>query len=200
MTMEQVMEIVLKDMDFYSDSGGGVTFSGGEPILYAGFIAGLSGMLKKKGIHVTVQTAGNIDYKNFRLLAGKVDLFLYDIKIADRLEHKKWTGACNDKILANLASLAESSARILVRMPLVPGINDAAARLVELSAILHKNNIKQIMILPYHKLGESKIKRIDAPVKPLGIPAATPEDIKRAREFFTKEGIDVYHPDETFIQ
>jgi len=137
-----------------------VTFSGGEPLLQLDFLAEVLEECKKKGIHSAVDTCGSASKKAFDKIKDKVDVFLYDIKLIDDKEHKKYTGVSNKPILSNFKRLAKKGSNILVRFPVIPGINDDDRNVTETGRFMHNQGVGNIHILPYHKAGTEKYKSL----------------------------------------
>lgn len=160
MTSVEVMKEVEKDNIFYEESGGGVTFSGGEPFMQHEFLLEMLKSCKKKGIHTAVDTCGFVRKDILAELSGFIDLFLYDLKMMDDDKHKKYTGVSNELILDNLKELTQLGKRIFIRIPIIPGINDDA-NLEETGKYLSSiNGIEQINLLPYHNISIEKYKRL----------------------------------------
>jgi pyruvate formate lyase activating enzyme len=154
-------EQLLRDRAFYDKSGGGVTFSGGEPLLQADFCAEVFRFLKSQGIHTAVDTAGNVSFSQFETILPWTDLFLFDIKVVDPQKHKEQTGAENGLVLENFKRLLGTGADIWVRTPLVKGINDGDAETAGKIAIINNNNtVKKVELLPYHSYGLAKYKAL----------------------------------------
>lgn len=161
MTADEVMKVVLKDQKFYGQDGG-VTLSGGEALLQKDFALELMRRCQDHGIRVALETNGVHRKETYDAVMPYVDLFLFDYKATDPETHKKYVGCNNSRILENLRYLHDAGARVLVRCPIIPGVNDNQE---------HFNAIAQLTkdlpglvgaeILPYHKLGVSKAKRID---------------------------------------
>ena len=152
---------VLRDRVFYEQSGGGVTFSGGEPTHQPDFLHALLAAAKGEGLHTVVDTCGHAPWVVFKRVAPLVDLFLFDIKIIDPEKHQRHVGVSNDLILENLERLAGNGAALRVRMPLIPGVNDAvedASRLGQKLAALKR--VPEVHLLPYHKSGAEKYARL----------------------------------------
>ena len=124
--IDDLLEKVLRDKSFYESSGGGVTLSGGEPLLQADAAAEFLVLCKANGIHTTIDTAGCVDYGCFERVLEFTDLFLYDIKIMDSEKHLAYTGQGNELILDNFAKLAKTGKEIVVRVPVIAGVNDNA--------------------------------------------------------------------------
>jgi len=155
-TSGEVLDIVMKDFDFYRNSGGGVTFTGGEPLAQPAFLKEMLQECKKKKIHTAIETCGYASASDVKSILPFTDLFLYDIKIADSKLHKKYTGKPNVLILENLAFIASSGKQVIVRLPLVPGITDTNDNLQQVAEIMAGLGIKEINIEPYNPLGEEK--------------------------------------------
>lgn len=175
-TVEKVMEEVEKDIIFYEESGGGVTFSGGEPLLQPGFLHILLEKCKEKEIHTAVDTTGFAKLEDLLRISPKTDLFLYDLKHMDDGEHRKYTGVSNKLILNNLAELSQHHRNIIIRVPVVPGVNDSEENLLETADFVSGlNGVTEIDLLPYHKAGAGKYQRLK---KTYALPSAEPPDHK----------------------
>lgn len=159
-TVEEVLAEVLRDKPFYETSGGGMTLSGGEPLMQIDFAAALLAAAKQEHLHTAVETCGQAAWQCFERIIGDVDLFLYDIKETDPARHKEYTGAGPERIFENLRRLHATGASILMRLPTVPGLNDRQEhfrRVAELAASLPR--LLGVEIMPYHRLGLSKRQR-----------------------------------------
>lgn len=160
-TAEEILEEVEKDILFYRNSGGGVTLSGGEPLLQSGFAARVLKLCKDKGINTAVDTAGNVPYSAFEEVIPYTDLFLFDIKIMNPTEHKKYTGADNIRIFRNLIKLDKTGIPIRVRIPIITGVNDEKIDFETTAEFLSKfKNIESVGLLPYHNLGAGKLESL----------------------------------------
>jgi len=161
-SVEEVMEEIIKDVVFYDQSGGGVTFSGGEPMVQVEFLSALLQACKESGINTILDTCGYAHSEEFDRICGLVDLFLYDIKIIDDTEHLKYTGESNKLILENLKMLSENGEKIEIRIPIVPGITDTEENLEAIVRFLAPlENICKVCLLPYNKLGEYKLEKFN---------------------------------------
>lgn len=157
MSVRQVVEIAEKDRLFYANSGGGVTFSGGEPFFQAEFLEQALEALQEAGFHTAIETTGYVAWSVMQKLERRIDLFLYDIKIMDEREHSRVLGVSNTVIISNLRKLAVVRDRVVVRVPVIPGYTadgDNILKIFELVASLP--NVKTVQLLPYHGLGKSK--------------------------------------------
>ena len=160
-TVDEVFAEVIKDKAFYDNSGGGVTFSGGECMLQIDFLLEILKKCKENGIHTAVDTAGHIPFESFKKILPYTDLFLYDIKIFDTQKHKQYVGVGNELILENLKKLFKANAKIWIRIPIVPNINDSIEEMQKIKDFLDKNGKpEKIELLPYHAMGENKYSAI----------------------------------------
>lgn len=158
----QVIREVLKDTIFYDESGGGVTFSGGEPMMQPDFLLALLMACKEYDLHTALDTSGYAPFEDFAKIEPFVDLYLYDIKFINDDQHIKYTGVSNKLVLENLEKLATGNHDIIIRIPLVPGITDSDINLNEIIGFLGKmKNIQKVSLLPYNKLSEDKFERFN---------------------------------------
>jgi len=164
MTVAEVVKEIEKDIVFYDESGGGVTFSGGEPLMQQFFLSNLLKACKELRLHTAVDTCGYANSDVLLKISKYVDLFLYDLKVINDEKHKKFTGVSNKLILENLKKLSHNRHEIIVRFTLVPGINDNKEDILELGTFVSSlKNVKELSILPYHKGGVEKSKRLKKP-------------------------------------
>ena len=184
-----LMDEVAKDMDFFQDSHGGVTLSGGEPLLQTAFLLNWLPMNRKKNIHTTIETCGMIPWKNIERLLPWIDLVFYDLKHMNDSIHKQYTGQGNAKILKNFNQLSKTGKTLQARMPVVPGINTAPDNIRATARFLKRNNQKSIHLLPYHTLGDAKLNRIETKLRPLNITPLDPEHLLEIQDLFQKEEI-----------
>lgn len=158
-TVEEAARLALEDADFYGETGG-VTVSGGEPLLQPGFVAAFLTEMKAQGVHTAVDTCGCVPWASFEQVLPVADLFLYDVKHMDPARHKALTGADNALILENLARLSDAGKRIEVRIPLVPGCNDDGRTLAQAGDFLAGLRVERVRVLPYHALARSKYRAL----------------------------------------
>jgi pyruvate formate lyase activating enzyme len=166
MTVDEVLQPVMRDEAFYARSGGGLTLSGGEPLAQPAFAAALLKRYKvrERGHHATVETSGAVGWASFGEVVPWVDVFLFDLKHMDSAEHGRLTGVGNEQILENAKRLARSPVALVIRLPLVPGCNDDddnIRRTAEFARSLP--NVERVDILPYHRLGEPRYARLGRP-------------------------------------
>ncbi len=160
LTVPELMKEILKDRLFYEESGGGVTFSGGEPLAQAKFLHRLLIECRKKDLATAIDTAGHVPSETLLAIAPLADLFLYDLKDMNGRRHKAYTKVDNDLILANLQTLARNHHNIIVRMPVMPGINDDENNIRQSGEFLATINIERVELLPYHKMAADKYTRL----------------------------------------
>jgi pyruvate formate lyase activating enzyme len=158
----EVVAEIEKDRIFQEESGGGVTFSGGEPLSQPVFLAEILTLCRQKEIHVTVDTCGFAPSDVLDKIAGLADLFLYDLKSMDEAKHREFTGQSNRLVLENLKRLAAKGKRIIIRLPIVSGINDDPLNIQRTAEFLRSlPGVTEISLLPYHKLGRAKYKGLE---------------------------------------
>jgi pyruvate formate lyase activating enzyme len=162
MSVTEIMEIIENEKVFFDQSGGGVTFSGGEPLFHSEFLIKLLENCGKRGIHRAVDTAGNVNEKIILDVAEHTDLFLYDLKIMDSAMHKKWTGSNNNQILKNLQLLAAIGSNIIIRIPLIAGINDSVDNIQKTAQFIAclAGDRKEVHLLPYHAIAQHKYLKL----------------------------------------
>lgn len=161
MTVNSVMDAIQRDAIFFEESGGGVTFSGGEPLMQRLFLAELLKACKALDIHTAVDTSGYTPWKVLDSIRGDTDLFLYDLKLMDDARHRHFTGVPNGLILHNLRALSERGERIIIRIPIVPGVNDDAANLHAVGEFASDlPHLERVDILAYHASALGKYERL----------------------------------------
>jgi pyruvate formate lyase activating enzyme len=186
--VDELLDIILQDRVYYEASGGGVTLSGGEPTLYLDYVAETLGRLKELGLNTAIQTNGSFPYDEFRQkLLPLVDLVMLDLKMADREEHRRYLGQDNARIIANLGNLLqEGPARVLPRIPLIPGYTMDPENLEALSRLLQDAGARRCALLPYNPTWFHKAESIGKP-PPADLPARmlTPEEVQTCWNIFS---------------
>ncbi len=163
MDVDDVMHEITPDFDFYQNSGGGVTLSGGEPLSQFSFAMELLKRCKDEGVNTCLETSGFVSASQFEKILPLVDIFLFDYKITGFDEHQKYTGIPNERILENLDLAYQYGSEIILRCPIIPGINDSEQHFEAICALdIKYPNLKGIEILPYHTMGNSKRTSIGA--------------------------------------
>ncbi|MFW5904244.1 MAG: glycyl-radical enzyme activating protein [Candidatus Saliniplasma sp.] len=193
--VKNILDIIKRSKLFYQTSGGGVTFSGGEPFAQYGFLKSLLERCKEEGIHVAVDTSGHVEPDKFEKLMNDIDLFLYDLKIIDEKRHVEYTGITNRYALHNLKKLSEKGRGkdVWIRFPAVPGVTTTKSNLDGVVTFLSElKGIKRISILPFHDV-EEKYKKLGKPylLSCKDIHAPTKEEIDEIASRFREEGFEV---------
>ncbi len=187
--VDEVMKVVLKDAAFYFNSGGGVTFGGGECTMQGAFLLELMDACLAKGLHTCVDTCGQTDPALFRTLLDRADLFLYDIKHMDSAMHKELTGIGNGRIQENLKTgLSLCPEKFLIRVPLMPGLNDSETNIAAMASLLHEYGVSHVDVMPCHSFGKSKYEalRLAQP----GVPEYEPEQLAAVLQRFAAHGLE----------
>ena len=191
--VEEVLDTVERDRPFYEESGGGVTFSGGEPLLQARFLLACLEAARQRGLHTAVDTSGFASEATIVEVAALTDLFLYDLKILDPRRHVELTGVPLAPILRNLRTLDEAGARIWLRVPVVPGYTDGPANIEALGTFVAQlRHTRRLHLLPFHRLGGDKYARLGRSDGLEGVqpPSAAAVDAQAA--FLRGFGLDVH--------
>lgn len=180
-TAGEVMTEIIKDRHYYDASGGGVTFSGGECLLQADFMREIAERCRLAGVHVTVESALNVPWEAIGPLLPDVGAFLVDIKLMDDGLHRRYTGCGNGRILDNIARLARSHADILIRVPLIPSVNDDPENLAETARFARRcgGGIRGIELLKYNPLGEVKYRLLQEVYTPYAADPQSNETMDR---------------------
>lgn len=192
-SVDEVLQSVLKDRMFFEDSGGGVTFSGGEPLCQPAFLKELLNGCRAHGLHTAVDTAALCPPETLLDLAPLVDLFLFDLKCADEELHQQGTGTGNRRILENLERLGRVHRNIWIRIPVIPGFNDKKEEMEALaSRAAGSAGVRQVWLLPYHGSWAAKPARLgkQAPAEALQAQAPTPEMMEDFARLFRDRGLD----------
>jgi pyruvate formate lyase activating enzyme len=188
---EEVVEELVRDQIFYEESGGGVTFSGGEPLYQAEFLEQTLKLCRENGLHTALDTCGSGSWEDLERQLPYLDMVLYDLKLLDDQLHKEFTGTSNRNILENFRRLTESKVEIRIRRPVIPGVNDSREEIQALAGFIHNTNgVKRIDLLPYHALSADKYARLD---REEGADWSIPneEDQERITKQLTEEGFEV---------
>lgn len=190
-TSEEVIDEIKKSVIFYDSSDGGVTFSGGEPLMQPEFLKELIVKCREEDIHITLDTSGYADPDTFESIIDDIDLFLYDLKIVDDDLHRKYTGTSNEMILENLKTLSKRGKEVIIRFPVIPGITDTEENLDDIVDFLFDlKHIKEIDVLPYHNV-EEKYNKLGKEYKLEESRSLNEESIQDIKNRFEKEGFFV---------
>lgn len=191
MVPEKVLQKVMEDIDFYGDDGG-VTFSGGEALLQASFVAECLKLCKMKGLHTAVDTCGHIPYEEIEKTLPYCDLYLYDIKAFDSDVHKKYTGVGNELILENLTKLDKEGKEIWIRIPVVNRVNNTTEHMEKIADFIGKlGNVTQVTLMPYHSLGKSKYETLGLESNMDFDGKVSSENLERYKNIFISKGLTI---------
>ena len=192
MTVAEVWDAVRRDKMFYDESGGGVTVSGGEPLLHPAFVRELFELCRQEGIDTCAETCGYVDPEALLEVIPVTDHFLFDLKLMDPKAHREHTGRSNRKIMKNAALLIEQAADVLFRQPLVPGVNDSIENIEATARFLTGlgKNAARLELMPFHRMGQSKYRALNMVYTMEGLGAADGEQVEAARKAYVQCGID----------
>lgn len=191
-SVTEIVDICLQDLDFYKESGGGVTISGGEGMGQPAFLKKLVRMLHDKDIHVAIETTGFIAPKVFQSLAPLFDLLLFDVKHYEPAKHKEGTGVSNDIIIENLKWAIDHKIHILPRIPVIPTFNAEIEDALGLAQLFKKMGITSVQLLPFHQFGEKKYAQLHKKYEFSDVKALYPEDLEEYKNVFLKYNIDCF--------
>lgn len=190
MTLEKVLAEALKDMPFYRQSGGGVTFSGGEVLMQQDFATALARALHIHGVHVAIETAAAVSPARFQAFLQEVDYAFVDLKHYDSARHREGTGMGNEQILENIHMLAGSGVPHMIRIPVIPGYNDSLKDAAEFAKALTSLGVKTAQLLPFHPFGERKYALLGEAYAYEGQRQLHPEDLEKYRQSMIRHGLD----------
>ena len=190
-TLEEIMETVLKDKPFYDKSGGGVTLSGGEPLMQPEFVCALCDALHANGVTVGLETAANVPERVFAEVLSRCDFAHIDIKHWDDAKHRQGTGVGNKLILRNIRHALASGKPIMLRIPVIPGYNNSIEDAKAFAALLGELDAKDVQLLPFHQLGEQKYRNLHMAYAFEGIPQMHDEELSAFAEVVASAGIAV---------
>lgn len=192
MTALEVVDEVLKDRAFFEDSGGGVTFSGGEPLVWPAFLESALRSCRESGLHTAIETSGFCRWEDLAKTACFTNLFLYDLKLMDDEVHRRFTGVGSQLILENLARLSGAGAAVIARIPLIPGINDHDTNLEAAAGFLTSHTrIREVHLLPFHQTGDEKSFRLGREALPIGLDPPSDDRVREAAALFEHHGLHV---------
>lgn len=191
MSIDEVFDEVRKDTDFYSKSGGGVTASGGEPLEQSDFVAELFRRCRRIGIHTTLDTSGYSSLSALEKVLAETDLALFDLKLMNRQQHKRFTVRYNDVIFRNARLIVAKGVPMIIRVPLIPGVNDSEENLEETARFVFElDNKLHVDLLPYHRFGAGKYEMLDMDYQLTNVKPPDEEQRQRAMEVFKRYGLD----------
>ena len=197
--VDELVRITLEDLEFYKASEGGVTLSGGEPLLQIDFIEKFLKKLKKYKVNTIIETAGFVEWDNFCRIINYTDIFYFDLKIINKYEHIEYTEQSNELILNNLLKLSREKNKIVIRIPLIPGITDTDENLINIINFIKDNKLEKydIELLPYNELAKEKYKKVGINCKSINkyfnrkMKAQTREILFERKKLFIKKGLKV---------
>jgi pyruvate formate lyase activating enzyme len=188
-SVEGLLDLVQRDADFYAESGGGITLSGGEPLRQHRFLAAFLPAAKEVGLHITVETCGYFPWDPVEPLLRYIDLIYFDIKVRDGDAHRAATGVDNGIILENARRLVKRGHKLTFRCPLIPGYTIGEDNLEGIIKLLQEWDQPTMHLLPYHNLGEGKLVKVDSCLQPLNLVSMSRKDAEIIGERFTVAGI-----------
>lgn len=191
-TPEEVLTEVLKDRVFYQQSGGGLTLSGGEPLMQLDFTRKVLQLAKQAKIHTAIETCGVNRWEDFESVLPWLDLVMMDIKVMDEERHKEATGVSNRNILANVKKLAEFEMPLIIRTPVIPGVNDTVQEIRAIAEyIAGLPNLLAYDLLPYHRLAEDKYRSLGLPYQAQGLQPPDKQTMQTLADAARKTGVSV---------
>jgi pyruvate formate lyase activating enzyme len=186
-----VTDVVQKDNLFYRNSNGGVTFSGGEPTYQAAFLLELLKESRRKGFHTCLDTSGYTPWEVLEEILEHVDLVLFDVKHMDPQKHMELTGVDNRLILRNAKRIVETGNKIVIRVPLLPEVNDSDKNINALGNFMSELSVKRVDLLPYHRLGVKKYERLGMEYKLRELRSFKREEVDGIKGILENFGLDV---------
>ena len=191
-SIDPLLKEILRDVPFYDQSGGGVTFTGGEPLFQLRFLVQALQACREKHIHTAVDTCGYTSWANFKPLLPLVDLFLYDLKLMDEEKHIRYTSLSNKLILSNLQKLSGAGAHLIVRIPIIPGINDDEQNLEQCATYLAGLlQLDGVALMPYHDIGKAKYQGLGMEYRLPNTKIPTKARVTEIEELFTHNNLPV---------
>ena len=197
-TVGQMLHRILADKDYYAQSGGGLTVSGGEPLMQAGYVAELFRRAQEHGIHTCLDTSGSGSVHQLEQVLPHTDLFHFDLKVIDPTDHQRWTKASNRAILRNIRIVARAGKRIIIRVPMIPGIIDTTDNLREIAVIAEELDqletavsgpAVEVELLPYHRGGVGKFYEMDKPYTLEELRTQSDEDLREMLAIFRNKNV-----------
>jgi pyruvate formate lyase activating enzyme len=188
-SVDEIIAEIEKEVVFYDESQGGVTFSGGEPLVQPRFLRALLKECRKRDIHTTLDTTGYVSLKTFKSIIDKVDMFLYDLKIMNDQKHIEYTGVSNRPVIENLKILSKKGKKVIIRFPVIPGITDTEENIKAVGKFVSSlNNIEKIDLLPYHRIAEGKYLQLkkDNKMKEMKVLPHSADQMDKIQRLFEK--------------
>jgi pyruvate formate lyase activating enzyme len=190
MDVPELMRQIERDVIFYDQSGGGVTISGGEPLMQPRFLLALLQACRAAEINTALDTCGYSSWETIDAIREYVDLFLYDLKPMNDQQHREFTGVSNQIILDNLQRLSRLGHEIILRVPVIPDITDSQDHIRRLAAFARElPHLRGIDLLPYHGIAAEKYRRLGKAYPTLGIDPPTDKDLARIQDTLAEQGL-----------
>lgn len=195
MSVGDVLSVVERDRVFYRQSGGGVTFSGGEALAQAGFLREVVEKCWSGGLPMALETCGHFSWARSKDILARMELIFLDIKHMDPVIHRRVTGVDNQIILQNAIRITREKIPLVIRVPLIPTINDDVANITATAAFVSENlgGVLGVEVLPYHTLGKGKFKSIGLKYQLDHLVSPNAADVARARRIFLDFGVKILH-------
>ena len=191
-SVREVLDVVMQDLPFYEESGGGLTLSGGEMLMQPDFAWNLLTAAKEEGLHTCSETTGMASSEVFTRVTEPVDELLFDLKHWNEEAHKEGTGVSNALPIANMRTAIHSGKSVLPRIPVIPGFNDSLTDAEELAKLLRTLGAKRCQLLPFHQFGENKYDLLGRDYRYRDVPALHREDLETYRQIMTQIGMDAF--------
>lgn len=191
-TVKQIMDICLQDKDFYEESGGGVTLSGGEALMHPEFALSVLKALKEQQIHTAIETTGFATPAIFNQVTDYADLLLFDIKHWDEKKHKEGTGVSNRLILENMQRAIADKKDVLPRLPVIPGYNNTLEDAAGFVRCLNEIGAKKVQLLPFHQFGEKKYDMLGKEYAYTDVSALHEDELEEFRQIFIENGVHAF--------
>ena len=190
LSVKELITELEKDISYFDASGGGITVSGGEPLVQSRFVLDLLRTCRQRELHTAVDTSGCVDPAVLLEAASLTNLILYDIKSLDSAVHREWTGVGNQRILDNLMLLNSLRMEVWIRLPMIPGVNDDQGNLDAVIQWLSATRFRRVSLLPYHRIAEGKYQRLGLPNRMVGVEPPSPARLEEIRDCFAAAGFD----------
>ncbi|WP_297872233.1 glycyl-radical enzyme activating protein [uncultured Oscillibacter sp.] len=191
-TVDEIVEVCMQDVDFYEESGGGVTLSGGEALMQPEFARALLQELKARDVHTAMETTGFAPPEVFAGVTAHADLLLFDMKHWNGEKHREGTGVDNTMILENMSRAIAGGKEVLPRLPVIPGYNDSLEDAAGFVRRLREVGADRIQLLPFHQFGENKYALLGRTYEYESVPALHKEELERFRQVFLDAGVDAF--------
>ncbi len=191
-TVDEVVEVCMQDVDFYEESGGGVTLSGGEALMQPDFAEALLKELKARGIHTAMETTGFAPPEVFDAVTASADLLLFDMKHWNAEKHREGAGVDNTLILENMRRAIAGGKAVLPRLPVIPGFNDSLEDAAGFVRRLREVGAGRVQLLPFHQFGENKYALLGKTYADEAVPALHKEELTEFRQVFLDAGVDAF--------